>query len=54
MRRSMKLKDLARALKVRPFTVIVYEVDESKPTREVRQNLQRTFAINSKFRCFFR
>lgn len=39
MRRALKLKDLARALKVQPYTVIRYEADASKPSPEVRENL---------------
>jgi transcriptional regulator with XRE-family HTH domain len=53
MRRGLKLKDLARALKVRPFTVIRYEADESKPAPEVRQNLRRTYRLNGELDRFF-
>lgn len=49
----MTLKDLARALKVRPFTVIRYEADETKPIPQVRQNLRRAFGLNDEFGRFF-
>lgn len=54
MRRALKLKDLARALKVRPYTVIRYEADETKPAPAVRANLRRAFHINSDPHRFFR
>ncbi len=53
MRRGLKLIDLARALKVRPFTVIRYEADESKPNAFARQNLRRAFGINGEIDRFF-
>lgn len=53
MRRSMKLKDLARALKVRPFTIIRYEADETKAAPEVRANLRRTYRLNGELDRFF-
>lgn len=53
MRRGLKLKDLARVLKVRPFTVIRYEADASKPTLEVRQNLRRAYRLNGQLDRFF-
>ncbi len=53
MRRGLKLKDLARELKVRPFTVIRYEADLAKPSREVRENLRRKYALNGEFDRFF-
>ena len=54
MRRALKLKDLAHALKVRPFTVIRYEADASKPTLVVRRNLRRIYRLNGELDCFFR
>lgn len=54
MRRGLRLKELARRLKVRPFTVIRYEADKSKPALEVRQNLRRAFGLNGEFDRFFR
>lgn len=53
MRRGLKLKDLAIALKVRPFTVIRYEADESKPNSEVRGNLRRAYRLNGELDRFF-
>jgi transcriptional regulator with XRE-family HTH domain len=53
MRRGLKLKDLARTLKVRPFTVIRYEANESKPAPEVRQNLRRAYRLNGELDRFF-
>ncbi|MBI4422301.1 MAG: transcriptional regulator [Elusimicrobia bacterium] len=53
MRRGLKLKELARRLKVRPFTVIRYEADETKPAPEVRRNLRRAFGLNGEFDRFF-
>jgi transcriptional regulator with XRE-family HTH domain len=53
MRHCLKLKDLARTLKVRPFTVIRYEADESKPNAFARQNLRRAFGINGEIDRFF-
>lgn len=52
-RRSLKLKDLAEALKVRSFTVIRYEADESKPLLEVRNNLRRVYGLNGEIDRFF-
>lgn len=54
MRRGLKLKELARRLKVRPFTVIRYEADATKPAPEVRGNLRRAFGINGEIERFFR
>lgn len=54
MRRALKLKDLARALKVRPFTVIRYEADATKPAPEVRQNLRRAYGLNGELDRFFK
>ncbi len=54
MRRGLKLKDLAKRLGVRPFTVIRYEADETKPAPEVRQRLRRTFGLNGEIDRFFR
>lgn len=53
MRRGLKLKDLARKLKLRPFTVIRYEADQTKPTLQVRQNLRRAFGLNGDLDRFF-
>lgn len=53
MRRALKLKDLARALKVHPFTVIRYEADASKPSLEVRGNLRRAYRLNGELDRFF-
>lgn len=53
MRRGMKLKDLAQALKVRPFTVIRYEADATKPARAVRNNLRRFYRLNGEIDRFF-
>lgn len=53
MRHGLKLKDLARTLKVRPFTVIRYEADESKPAREVQENLKRAFKLNGELARYF-
>lgn len=47
MRRGLKLTELAHALKVRPYTVIRYEADETKPAPEVRQNLRRILGLAS-------
>jgi transcriptional regulator with XRE-family HTH domain len=52
MRRGLKLKELARALKVRPFTVIRYEADLSKPSRKVRVNLRRRYGLNGELDRF--
>lgn len=38
---------------VRPFTVIRYEADESKPTPEVRDNLRRAFKLNGELDRYF-
>jgi transcriptional regulator with XRE-family HTH domain len=53
MRRGLKLIDLARAVKVRPFTIIRYEADESKPNPEVRGNLRRAYRLNGELDRFF-
>jgi transcriptional regulator with XRE-family HTH domain len=53
MRRGLKLKDLAKAVKVRPSTVIRYEAGASKPTPEVRQYLRRTYRLNGELDRFF-
>lgn len=53
MRRGLKLKDLARALKVRPFTVIRYEANATKPAQEVRANLRRVYRLNGELDRFF-
>ena len=53
MRQGLRLIDLARALKVRPFTVIRYEANETKPDPRVRQNLRRAFRLNGEIDRFF-
>lgn len=53
MRRGLKLNTLARALKVRPFTVIRYEADATKPALAVRQNLRRVYRLNGEIDRFF-
>ena len=53
MRRALKLKELAKALKVRPFTVIRYEADETKPAPEVRATLRRVYRLNGELDRFF-
>jgi len=52
MRRGLKLKDLAARLKVRPFTIIRYEADESKPSPSVRQNLRTLYRLNGQLDGF--
>lgn len=54
MRRGLKLIDLAHAVKVRPFTIIRYEADESKPSPDVRQKLARAFGLNGELDRWFR
>lgn len=53
MRRGLKLKDVAHALNVRPFTVIRYEAGTSKPNAEVRRNLSRVYRLNGRVDRFF-
>ncbi|MEK7388436.1 MAG: helix-turn-helix transcriptional regulator [Elusimicrobiota bacterium] len=47
MRRGLKLKDLARSLKVRPFTVIRYEADVSRPDRTILKRLRLAFTLDN-------
>jgi transcriptional regulator with XRE-family HTH domain len=53
MRHGLKLTDLARALKVRPFSVIRYESDRTKPAPGVRRNLRQAYGINGEVDRFF-
>lgn len=53
MRRGLKLKELAQALNVRPFTVIRYEANETKPTPVVQANLRRAYHLNGQLDRFF-
>ena len=46
LRRGLKLKDLAKSLQVRPYTVIRYEADLSKPDRAVAARLRSVFKLN--------
>lgn len=54
MRHGLKLKDLARVLKVRPFTVIRYEADETMPAKEVRAQLRRAYRLNGELDKFWK
>lgn len=45
-RRGLKLKELAKALKVHCYTVIRYEADLTKPDVAVRDRLRRVFGLN--------
>lgn len=46
LRRGMKLNELARQLDVRPFTLIRYEADQSKPRAAVRERLKRALKLS--------
>lgn len=46
MRCGMQLKDLAKKLGVRPFTVIRYEADASTPQAKVRERLRRVLGMD--------
>lgn len=52
-RRGLKLRQLADILGVRPFTIIRYESDSSKPEAAVRRRLVRTFRLNGELDRFF-
>lgn len=53
LRRGMQLKDLAKSLNVRPYTIIRYEADQTKPAESVRQELKRLFELNGELDRFF-
>jgi transcriptional regulator with XRE-family HTH domain len=46
LRRGMKLNELAQQLGVRPFTLIRYESDQSKPTAPIRDRLKRILKLS--------
>ena len=46
LRRGMKLNALARKLGVRPFTLIRYESDRSKPAADIRDRLKRVLKLS--------
>jgi transcriptional regulator with XRE-family HTH domain len=52
LRRALKLGDLAAVLKVKPFTVIRYEADLSKPDRAVRERLRSALKLNGELDRF--
>lgn len=45
LRRGMKLNELARQLAIRPFTLIRYESDQSKPAALIRDRLKRILKL---------
>ena len=46
LRRGMKLNELAQQLGVRPFTLIRYESDLSKPAAPIRDRLKRVLKLS--------
>ncbi len=52
-RRALKLRDLAEILSVKPFTIIRYESDVSRPEPAVRKQLRRLFGLNGELDRFF-
>ncbi len=48
-RRALKLKELAAMLAVKPFTIIRYEADLSKPDARIQRRLRRLFNLNDEF-----
>lgn len=52
LRRGMRLRDLAATLGVKPFTIIRYEADLSKPDQAVRARLRKTFKLNGELDRF--
>ncbi len=52
-RRGLKLRQLAEMLGVRPFTIIRYESDVSRPEPAVRTKLRRLFGVNGELDRFF-
>jgi transcriptional regulator with XRE-family HTH domain len=47
LRRGMKLNALAQHLDVRPFTLIRYESDQSKPAAPIRDRLKRILKLSN-------
>jgi transcriptional regulator with XRE-family HTH domain len=45
LRRGLKLNELAQQLGVRPFTLIRYEADHSRPETAVRERLKRLLEL---------
>lgn len=52
MRRGLKQRDLARALGVRPYTLVRYEAGTSKPAPAIREKLRRVLNLNGEFDKF--
>lgn len=52
MRRGMKQRDLARVLGVRPYSVVRYEADLTKPAPAIRERLRRVLNLHGEFDQF--
>ena len=53
MRRGLTLSELARKLNVRPYTVIRYEADESKPASSILDRFRRAFGLDREIARYF-
>lgn len=52
MRRGLKQRELARSLGVRPYTLVRYEAEMSKPAPAIREKLRRVLNLNGEFDRF--
>lgn len=52
LRRGMKQRALAAALGVRPYTVVRYEADLTKPAPAIREKLRKVLKLNGEFERF--
>ena len=53
LRRGLQLKELAKILNVRPYTIIRYESDKTRPAESIRLKLRSLFKLNGELDRFF-
>lgn len=53
LRKALRLKDLAAALGLNPYTIIRYESDQTKPEELIRERLRKIYKLNGQLDRFF-
>ena len=53
LRKALQLNELAKALRVNPYSVIRYESDQSKPDKTIRARLRQIYNLNGELDRFF-
>ena len=53
LRRGLQLQELAKLLRIHPYTLIRYERNQTRPAQAVRLRLKKRFGLNRELDRFF-